>query len=138
MVSPLAEPIRKFLESESVGTIATLRPDGRIRATLVYYVLDGDRILISTESQRGKGRDVQKTGWASFCVSGHEKPFPSCTVEGPARILTTNIGEPTARILESIRGVRPDAVPTDEGLAALDRVILEIGVEKVYGVSYIQ
>jgi PPOX class probable F420-dependent enzyme len=137
MSSELTEPVRKFLESQPVGTVATVRPDGKIRNTVVYYVLDGDRILISTQSRRGKGRDVQRTGWASFCVVGHEKPFPSCTIEGPARILTEGIGQATARILETIRGVRPPTVPTDEGLAQLDRVILEIQAERVYGVSYI-
>jgi hypothetical protein len=138
MGAALAPPVRRFLESQPVGTISTLRPDERIRSTLVYFVLEGDRILISTESKRGKARDLRGSGRASFCVSGSETPFPSCTVEGPARILSQGIGEPTARILEKIRGVRPDAVPTDEGLATLGRVILEIQIEHVYGVSYIE
>jgi hypothetical protein len=59
---PVLEPaVRAFLEQESVGTVVTLRGDGRARQTLVYYVLAGDRILISTEAQRGKARDVQRT-----------------------------------------------------------------------------
>jgi PPOX class probable F420-dependent enzyme len=135
-MAAIAEPVRKFLETQPVGAISTIRPSGRIRQTVVYYVLDGDRILISTEGKRGKSKDVRRNGWASFCVCGHEKPFPACTVEGTAAILTTGIAEPTARIIEKLRGQRPPQL-TDAMLAATDRVILEIRIENVYSVAYI-
>lgn len=137
MESILDEPIRRFLDDAPVGTLATLRPDGRPRHTLVYFVRDGERILLSTEGKRGKARDVERTGWASFCVMGHQKPFPSLTVEGPARVLRGGIGDATARVMQKITGNVPDATPTDEQLAAADRVILEITVDRVYGVSYV-
>jgi hypothetical protein len=65
---------------------------------VTYYVLDGDRTLISTESKRAKVRDVIRDGWASICVLGPKPSYPGVTVEGPARILTTGIGQATARI----------------------------------------
>jgi hypothetical protein len=71
-------------------------------------------------------------------VVGHEKPFPSCTVEGPARIVERGIGEPTGRILGKIHGQRPAEPPTDEMLASAGRVILEIAIENVYGVRYVE
>jgi PPOX class probable F420-dependent enzyme len=137
MATKLDDKAARFLDEAPVGTLATLRPDGKIRHTLVYFVRDGDRILLSTEGKRGKARDVGKTGWASFCVMGHAKPFPSLTVEGPARVLRKDIGEPTARVMQKITGKAPQATPSDEQLAASDRVILEIEVERVYGVSYV-
>lgn len=63
----LSPAVRKFLEHGDVGTLSTVRRDGRVRQTLVYYVLDGDRILVSTEAKRGKSRDIARGGWASFC-----------------------------------------------------------------------
>jgi PPOX class probable F420-dependent enzyme len=137
MTIPASDTIRDFLAAQPVGTIATRRPDGHARHTLVYYLLDDDRILISTEGKRGKARDVERDGWASFCVFAHEKPFASVTVEGPARVLREGISEPTARIVERIRGVRPETAPSDAQLAAADRVILEIAIERVYGASWI-
>jgi PPOX class probable F420-dependent enzyme len=135
MAAAITEPVRKFLESQPVGIISTLRPSGKIRQTLVYYVLDGDRILISTESKRGKAQDVIRNGWASFCVFGHEKPFPACTIEGTAKVLRKGIAEPTARIAEKIRGNKPAL--SDEMLAAADRVIIDIAIERVYSVAYL-
>jgi PPOX class probable F420-dependent enzyme len=133
----LTEAQRAFLDASPVGTIATLRPDGRIRHTLVYFALDGERIQISTEAKRGKARDVERTGWASFCVFGHAKPWPSFTVEGPARIRREGIAEPTARVLARIAGSPPSNPPSDEMLAKAGRVILELDVERVYGASYV-
>ena len=100
-------------------------------------MLYGDRILISTEGKRGKARDVERGGWASFRVMGHEKPWPSLTVEGPARIRREGIGSATARIMAKIRGEALPAEPSDEQLADADRVILELDVERVYAVSYV-
>jgi hypothetical protein len=62
MSGVLSEPVTAFLRDESVGTIATLRSDGRARHTLVYLVLGGERLLISTEASRGKARDVESSG----------------------------------------------------------------------------
>jgi PPOX class probable F420-dependent enzyme len=133
----LDDSVRAFVEEVPAGVLATTRADGRSRQSVVYHVLDGDRLLISTESKRGKARDVERTGWASLCVVGSDRPFPSVTLEGPARIRRTDIGPPTARIIERILGAPADAVQTDNELAAIDRVILEIEVGRVYGASYL-
>lgn len=134
----LTDTLRRFLEDQPVGVLATERPDGGIRQSVVYHVLEGPRLLVSTESKRAKARDVERTGRASYCVMGHGPPFPSLTVEGPARILTDGIGEATARIMAKILGEPPGEVPSDADLAAVDRVILEIVIERVYGASYLE
>ena len=45
------------------------------------------------------------------------------------------LGQPTARLLARITGQTPSL--TDDALAAMGRVILEVVVERVYGVSYV-
>jgi hypothetical protein len=67
----------------------------------------------------------------------HAKPWPSCTIEGPARILSEGIGDATTDILAKILGSPPDPAPSDGQLAERGRVILEIDITRVYGVSYI-
>jgi PPOX class probable F420-dependent enzyme len=132
----LDPPVRDFLAAGRVGVVCTVRPDGRPRQSVTYYILESDRILISTEGNRAKTRDVIRNGWASICVIGHEPPYPSVTVEGPARIRTSDIGEATAMIFAAITGSEVGPL-SDEELARLDRVILEITVAKVYGASYL-
>ena len=74
--------LRDFLDANRVGVLATAAPDGRPRQSLVYYARDGDRLLVSTLTDRLKARDVRRSGWASLCVMGHEPPYPSATFSG--------------------------------------------------------
>jgi hypothetical protein len=57
-------------------------------------------------------------------------------VEGPARILRSGIADVTARIFAKMTGGNPPEM-TDKTLADMDRVILEITVDRVYGASYL-
>jgi PPOX class probable F420-dependent enzyme len=134
----LTDDLREFLDAHRVGVLATTAAEGKPRQSVVYYARDGERLLISTESKRWKARDVVRSGWASLCVLGHEKPYPSAVFSGPAEILTTDIGPPTAAVMQRIAGMdEPPEPQTDEALAAVDRVILAITVERVSAANYI-
>jgi PPOX class probable F420-dependent enzyme len=137
MAERLERAVREFLAEQPVGVLATTRRDGSVRQSVVYHVADGERILISTTSDRGKAHDVRRAGRASYAVLGHAKPFPQVVVEGAARIVESGIAEPTMRIFERISGSRPASPLTDEMLAGMKRVILEITIEKVRDVSYV-
>ena len=134
----LSAELREFLDEHHVGVLATIASDGKPRQSVVYYALEGDRLLISTESKRLKARDAKRSGWASLCVRGDEQPYPSATFSGPAEILTEGIGPLTASVVQRIaRMPEPPDPQTDEDLAALDRVVLAITVERVTAVSYL-
>jgi PPOX class probable F420-dependent enzyme len=133
----LTPAVRQFLHDNDVGVVATERPDGLPRQTVVYHVLDGDRILISTTHDRAKARDVERTGRASYAVMGHAKPYPQVVVTGPARIVRTGIAETTGRLFGRITGSAPEPPLTDEALAGMNRVILELTIERVAAASYL-
>jgi PPOX class probable F420-dependent enzyme len=128
--------VRDFLDRQRAGVLATTRHDGGIRQSVVYFALDGDRLLISTEPDRAKAKDVQRTGRASLCVIGAAAPYPSVTLEGAARIRAADIGSDTACVW-SRAGGQPVEPMSDADLAAMNRVVLEITVEHVYGASYL-
>lgn len=135
----LTDPLREFLDAHRVGVLATTSPEGRPRQSLVYFARDGERLLISTLTDRHKTRDARRSGWASLCVMGHEPPYPSATFSGSAEILTENIGVPTARIMQRIAGSdEPPEPMSDEQLAEVGRVILAITVDRVTAASYVE
>jgi len=135
----LTRPLRAFLDAQPVGVLATPSTDGKPRQSLVYFVRDGDRLLISTLADRAKTRAARRSGWASICVMGHEPPYPSATFSGRAEILTENIGAATARVMQRISGAdEPPAPMTDDALAQAGRVILAITVERVAAANYIE
>ena len=138
-MGPLTDELRDFLDSNTVGVLGTVAPDGRPRQSLVYFARDGERLLISTLSDRLKAKDTRRSGWASLCVMGHEPPYPSATFSGPAEIVTQNIGVPTATIMQRITLAAEAPEPmSDQALAEVGRVILAITVERVTAASYIE
>ena len=135
----LSPQLIEFLDANRVGVLATVDDVAMPRQSVVYYVRDEERLLISTESKRLKACDVRRSGWASLCVLGHERPHPSAVFSGPAEILTENIGPATARIMQRIRDLpEPPEAQSDEALAAIDRVILAITIEGVSAVNYLE
>jgi PPOX class probable F420-dependent enzyme len=136
-VGGLTDQLREFLDAQRVGVLATTDTQGRPRQSVVYYARDGDRLLISTVSDRLKARDVERTGWASLSVRSEEQPYPSATFAGPAQIRTKDIGSPSALIMQRIAGTdEPPAPQSDEALAEIGRVILELSIEKVTAVTH--
>lgn len=131
------DAVRIFLQENRVGVLGTLRPDGSMRQSVVYYAIDGDRLLISTESTRAKTRDITRDHRASLCVLGTSPPFPSATLEGSARIRTTAISPDTATVMARIPGLETAEPPSEDALAATDRVIVEITIDRIYSVSHI-
>jgi PPOX class probable F420-dependent enzyme len=138
-VGELTPELCRFLDASPVGVLATEAPEGRPRQSLVYFARDGERLLVSTLTNRLKARDVRRTGRASLCVMGHEPPYPSATLSGSAEIQTEDIGVPTARIAQRMmRAAEPPEPMTDEALAAVGRVVLAISIERVSAVNYLQ
>ena len=135
----LDDSVRRFLDEEVLCVLATRSADGRVHQSAVYFVRAGDELLISTEQQRRKARDVEETGWASVCVMGHERPFPSVTVSGSAEIRREDIGGATARIAQRMLGLPelPEA-QSDEALAGVGRVILAVKADRVGPASYVE
>jgi hypothetical protein len=134
----LTPELREFLDSNRVGVLATSTKQGRARQSLVYYARDGGRLLISTLAERHKTTDVERTGWASLCVMGHEPPFPSAVFSGPADIRRKDIGAPTAAIMQRLADLPEAPEPqTDQALAEVGRVVLQIAVERVTAVNYL-
>lgn len=128
----------KLLEQVTVGTLATQSKSGRPRQSLVYFVRDGERLLISTEAGRLKAKDVERSGWASISVRADTPPFPAATFSGPAEILTAGIGAPTAAVMQRITGApEPPPEQTDDALAGVGRVILALTVDRVSAANYL-
>ena len=135
----LAPYLAEFLDANIVGVLATERPDGRPRQSLVYYARDGERVLVTTDAARQKVADVRRNAWASLCVMAHDRPFPSATFAGPARILTQDIGVATAAVIQRVADLdEPPEPQSDEALAGVGRVILAIEIERVGPVTYVE
>jgi PPOX class probable F420-dependent enzyme len=81
---PLPDALAEFLDLPIFGVLATTNQDGSTQQTLMWYLLDGDRILMNTSAGRRKHRNIVARPEISLCaVEGRRY----VTVTGPARIL---------------------------------------------------
>ena len=77
---PLTPHLIDFLDAHRVGVLATVDKVAMPRQSVVYYVREEQRLLISTESKRLKARDVGARGGprsASSSTSGRIPPRSS-------------------------------------------------------------
>jgi PPOX class probable F420-dependent enzyme len=65
----LTTAVRAFLDDAHFGTLATVNRQGIPSQVLVWYILDGDDILVSTPAKSYKVRNLRSNPWASLSVS---------------------------------------------------------------------
>ncbi len=77
---------REFVRTHRTCVFGYNRKDDGPAMTVVYYVMDGDDLLISTMLARSKARAVQRNPKVSVCVLDERWPLTYVQVYGDARI----------------------------------------------------
>jgi PPOX class probable F420-dependent enzyme len=125
---------KPFLNANRFCIVAYNRKDGPPAVTPVYYVMDGDDILISTQANRAKGRVLARNPEVTVCVLTENEPMPRyLTVYGRATIETEGAVDLMMRVGEKMTGapVPESARPSLEERAKREqRVVLRITPEK--------
>jgi PPOX class probable F420-dependent enzyme len=66
---PVPEVVRRFLAEEPrFGVLATINPDGTPHQTVMWFLLEGDSILMNTAEGRVKARNLRERSRVSLCV----------------------------------------------------------------------
>lgn len=91
----LTDKLCDFLDAHTAGVLATASPEGKPRQSLVYFARDGDRLLISTLTDRLKARDVRRTRWAS----GPQRHFKQ--VQPTRTALPAQVTEQSSEVIDS-------------------------------------
>jgi PPOX class probable F420-dependent enzyme len=125
------EERRAFLESHRLCIVGYGRRGKPPAMTPVYYVLDGDDILISTTASRAKARVIRRHPQVSLCILHEQFPFPYLTVYGRGQIEEGGVVDLMMRVGEVMgRAPTPDArAATAERAAREGRVVLRVTPE---------
>lgn len=75
----LTDEVREFLNERRFAVLATLNPNGTIQQSVMWYVLDGDNIVMNTAKGRIKFRNIEQAKAISICV---EDGLRSVTIAG--------------------------------------------------------
>jgi PPOX class probable F420-dependent enzyme len=66
--SVLTNAVRDFLNERRFAVLATRNPDGTIQQTVMWYLLEGDTIVMNTAKGRVKWRNLQGSNQISLCI----------------------------------------------------------------------
>ena len=67
-MAELSPAMRAFLAERRFCVFATIRPDGVPHQTVLWYDVQGDRIMLNMGRARQKDRHLRRDPRASFCV----------------------------------------------------------------------
>ena len=126
------EERKKFLAEHRLCIVGYERRGGPPAMTPVYYVMDGDDIIISTTRSRAKAKQIRRDPMVSVCVLGEAMPFPYLTVYGRGSIEEDGAVDAMMRIGGAMRGepVPEAARPAVEQRAKEEgRVVLRVTPE---------
>jgi PPOX class probable F420-dependent enzyme len=127
---------REFLRAHRLCIVGYVRQSGPPALSPVYYVLDGDDLLISTTRTRAKSKVIARNPEVSVCVLGERMPFPYLTIYGRGRIEEQGAAELMMRIGEAMSG---NPVPesaraaVEERARTEQRVVLRVTPERFAG-----
>jgi len=68
------------------GKLAVTRLDGRPHVTPVWFLLDGDDIVLTTHQDGVKGKALRRDPRAALCVDDQQPPYSFVVIEGHVRI----------------------------------------------------
>ncbi len=80
------EERQKFLADHRLCVVGYARGEGPPALSPVYYVMDGNDMIISTTRSRAKAKAIARNPEVSVCVLGEAMPFPYLNVYGRGRI----------------------------------------------------
>ena len=129
------EQRRKFLEEHRFGVLGVEREAKSPHLTPVYYVLDGEDIIISITRSRVKATLIEKAGRVTFCVLHEEFPFDYVAIYGTAKLEDDGAVDTMARVGEKMYGrpVGPELRPQLEERAEMEgRIVLRITPQSYY------
>lgn len=83
-MATLSEQARTFLNEKRFAVLATLNRDGTVQQTTMWYLLEGDTILMNTKVGRLKEHNLRRDPRISICV---EDGYNYVTIAGTVELI---------------------------------------------------
>jgi PPOX class probable F420-dependent enzyme len=124
----LDEDTVRLAKGKNLATVVTLMPDGQPQALLTWVDTDGEHVLVNTEPQRQRAKNVSRDPRITVLIHSADDPWDWAEVRG--RVVGTTTGEPAR---EHIDELSRKYVGTDyrNPVGPQGRVILKIAADKV-------
>lgn len=122
------ESTRTLLDGPNFAVVATLTTSGAPHTSTVWYLRDGDTVLISVTADKLKARNLVRDPRISLTISDRDNPYHSVDVRGTAELVDDPDKTLPARLAKRYLG-DADANPPEP--AGIRRLIVRVVPEKV-------
>ena len=125
---PLDEDTVRLAKGKNLATVVTLMPGGQPQALLTWVDTDGEHVLVNTEPQRQRAKNVERDPRITVLIHSAENPWDWSEVRG--HVAGTTTGEEARRHIDELSR---KYVGTEyrNPIGPRGRVILRIAPDKV-------
>jgi len=118
----------RLAKGKNLATVVTLMPSGQPQALLTWVDTDGEHVLVNTEPQRQKARNIRRDPRVTVLIHSADDPWDWAEVRG--HVVETVNGE---QAREHIDELSRKYVGSDyrNPIGPQGRIILKIAVDKV-------
>lgn len=124
------EATRKLLDGTNFATVATINPNGGPHSAVVWFLREGDTVLMSTTAHRQKARNLARDPRVSLSVFELANPYSSVEIRGTAELVEDPDKTLPKKLSHRYLGTDPPAESDDE-----IRLIVRVIPEKVTNFS---
>ena len=129
------EDIENFLKEPHIANLATVRPDGSPHVAPVWFLYDGEQVIVMAEKSAVKVRNMQREPRIMLSIATDQTPYQYVLVSGKATITFDDEDE-----TELLRTISVQYMGEVEGLEyaektgkELDFCIIRLRPEKLIG-----
>jgi PPOX class probable F420-dependent enzyme len=124
---PLDEDVVRLAKGKNLATVVTLMPGGQPQALLTWVDSDGEHVLINTEPQRQRARNVARDPRITVLIHGDD-PWDWAEVRG--HVAETVTGEQARQHIDELAR-RYTGQDYRNPIGPQGRVILKVAADKV-------
>jgi PPOX class probable F420-dependent enzyme len=87
------EELEAFLSRPHIAVLTTIRPDGSLHSTPVWYEYLEGRFYFWSDLDSVKVKDLAQNPFASVCVATRAEPYQYVSAEGPCEMTKDGLAE---------------------------------------------
>jgi PPOX class probable F420-dependent enzyme len=119
--------VERLAKSGNLATTVTLMPDGAPQALPTWIDSDGEHLLVNTEPQRQRGKNVRRDPRVTVLIVDKANPYDFAEVRG--RVVETVGGDEARRHIDEL-AQRYTGGPYAAPVGEQGRVILKIAPDR--------
>ena len=97
---PLDADVVRLARGKNLATVVTLMPDGQPQALLTWVDTDGEHVLVNTEPQRQRARNIRRDPRITVLIHSADDPWDWAEVRG--RVVGMETGEQARKHIDEL------------------------------------